>query len=531
MSSNQGSDKLSSRPRAAQYIRMSTDRQVYSPEGQAAAIAVYAISHNIDVVRTYRDEGRSGLSLNGRDGLKQLLADVQSGLADFDLILVYDVSRWGRFQDIDESAHHEFLCKQAGKKVIYCAEQFENDDSPASVLVKALKRMMAGEYSRELSVRIRDAQHRLAAKGFRQGGPAGIGLRRMMVDREGQPKGLIPIGERKTYQSDRVVLVPGPKEEVDVVRFMFHALVKRHFTTRDIADHLNAKGAPTPSERPWNAKSVRNILSNPKYAGHNRRGFFPRDIGRGGKRKRVDPTTCTLIRDTFEPLVSPKVFDQAQALLADHRPRYSTERIVDQLRQLLTARGTLSLKIIKEAKGIVGASTVSHRFGSLAPVYKTLGYTPARNPEYLVTRTRLREIKDKLLTEVVEGLKGMGLVVHVLCAKDALLLANNRIVIGSTVARRQISPSKTLRWRALFQAHRAFNVALIRLVDEPMQQVIADYAFTGLDTKRFEKNLYAATISKFDAERLESVSQFCSLIADLMAAVKTPRLAMGRMVW
>ena len=35
-------------------------------------------------------------------GLKQLIADVESGTADFDVILVYDVSRWGRFLDIDE---------------------------------------------------------------------------------------------------------------------------------------------------------------------------------------------------------------------------------------------------------------------------------------------------------------------------------------------------------------------------------------------------------------------------------------------
>jgi hypothetical protein len=31
-------------------------------------------------------------------------------------------SRWGRFQDADESAHYEFLCKSAGIPVHYCAE-------------------------------------------------------------------------------------------------------------------------------------------------------------------------------------------------------------------------------------------------------------------------------------------------------------------------------------------------------------------------------------------------------------------------
>jgi hypothetical protein len=33
------------------------------------------------------------------------------------VILVLDVSRWGRFQDIDESAYYEFLCRRAGMQV------------------------------------------------------------------------------------------------------------------------------------------------------------------------------------------------------------------------------------------------------------------------------------------------------------------------------------------------------------------------------------------------------------------------------
>jgi hypothetical protein len=68
--------------------------------------------------------------------------------------LVLDVSRWGRFQDVDESAYYEFLCRQSGVRVQYCAESFVNDLSPYSNLVKAIKRMMAAEYSRELGVKV-----------------------------------------------------------------------------------------------------------------------------------------------------------------------------------------------------------------------------------------------------------------------------------------------------------------------------------------------------------------------------------------
>jgi len=105
--------------RAAQYVRMSTIHQRYSIENQAAAIAAYALRYNFTIVRTYRDDGISGLRIEKREGLKQLITDVCSGSADFSRILVYDVSRWGRFQDVDESAHYEFLCRKAGIRVEY----------------------------------------------------------------------------------------------------------------------------------------------------------------------------------------------------------------------------------------------------------------------------------------------------------------------------------------------------------------------------------------------------------------------------
>ena len=122
--------------RAAQYVRMSTDYQRYSIQNQATTIAAYAQQKNLAIVRTYVDEGRSGLRIKGRPGLIELIEDIQSGRADFDHILVYDVSRWGRFQDVDESAHYEFVCKQKGVNVAYCAEQFDNDGSLLSSIVK-----------------------------------------------------------------------------------------------------------------------------------------------------------------------------------------------------------------------------------------------------------------------------------------------------------------------------------------------------------------------------------------------------------
>ncbi len=84
--------------RAAQYVRMSTDKQRYSIQNQAAFIAAYAHAQSLTIVRTYADEGESGLRIKNRAGLLQLIADVSGGKADYEHLLVYDVSRWGRFR-------------------------------------------------------------------------------------------------------------------------------------------------------------------------------------------------------------------------------------------------------------------------------------------------------------------------------------------------------------------------------------------------------------------------------------------------
>ena len=69
--------------RAVEYVRMSTEHQQYSTENQLDAIRAYAAKRSLVIVRTYADAGKSGLRIDGRDALKQLIQDVQSGAADF----------------------------------------------------------------------------------------------------------------------------------------------------------------------------------------------------------------------------------------------------------------------------------------------------------------------------------------------------------------------------------------------------------------------------------------------------------------
>jgi len=262
--------------RAAQYVRMSTTHQRYSTENQAATMAAYAGSRNLSIVRTYRDDGVSGLKIDKRQGLKQLIADVCSGRADYSHVLVYDVSRWGRFQDIDEAAHYEFLCRQAGIMVHYCAEHFDNDGSFLSNIAKNIKRVMAAEWSRELSAKVHAGQCRISALGFRVGGPLTYALRRELVDENRISKGYLKRGQQKNLKTDRVVLKLGPPEEVEVVGRIFSEYVEKRHSEEEIARRLNHDSVPNHRRRPWTRSMINSILRNENYIGntvYNRQSF------------------------------------------------------------------------------------------------------------------------------------------------------------------------------------------------------------------------------------------------------------------
>lgn len=223
----------------------------------------------MEIVKTYTGAGKSGLTIGNRNGLQRLITDVESGTAGFSAILVYDVSRWGRFQDADESAYYEYRCRRASIPVHYCAEPFANDGTPYAALIKTIKRMMAAEYSRDLSVRVFAGQSRVTELGFRQGGTAGLGFRRLLVDQHGRPKSVLSRGEEKSIATDRVVLIPGPSEEIAAVNEVFRLYAVDRKSPTEIARLLNERGTPYEQGREWIRFIVRRMVTNPKYIGAN----------------------------------------------------------------------------------------------------------------------------------------------------------------------------------------------------------------------------------------------------------------------
>jgi DNA invertase Pin-like site-specific DNA recombinase len=432
------------RTRAAQYVRMSTEHQQYSTDNQKDALRQYADASDYEIVATYEDSGRSGLNIEGRPALQQLLRDIESGAAGFDVVIVYDVSRWGRFQNIDESASYEFRCNVAGVRIEYSAEQFANDGTIASDVMKTIKRGMAAETSRLLSVKVFAGQFRLINMGYRQGGPPGYGLRRLLIDQHGNRKGLLVRHEHKSIQTDRVILVPGPPEEIEVVRAIYKSFVDGERSEAEIALDLNARGILSDLNRPWTRGNIHQILINEKYIGNNVWNRSSSKLKK--KRVRNAPDLWARAEGAFEAIVDRLLFERAQEIILTRSAKLSDGEMLAILEKLLRRHGSLSGMIIDETPSCPSSSAFQARFGSLLRAYNLVGYTPGRNYSYIEANQRLRAMHPDIVHSTIQGIVVLGASAEPQ-GESGLLLINGEFTVSIVIVRCFSTPAGSLRWK------------------------------------------------------------------------------------
>jgi len=335
-----------------------------------------------------------------------LLLEVISTKADFDHVLVYDVSRWGRFQDADESAYYEYTCKQANISLHYCVEQFLNDGSAYSALIKALKRTMAGEYSRELSVKVYAAQARFAGMGFHQGGSPGSGFKRLLVDARGGAKGWLQPGERKGLQSDRILLVPGPKKDIAVIRQIFKWFTVEGRSEGEIATLLNRRRIKPefctrwPNYTQWTRQRVHQILTNPKYMGT---VVYNRTNSKLSGKIVSNPIEDWVCKEgAIEPIVGAEQYLKVQQIVKDRSQALNDYHILERLSRLLKTTGRLSTTIINKDRETPCIWSIYRRFKSLSAVYELIGYSSKRDNQGIAERRKER-LKAKGTRSLGEG--------------------------------------------------------------------------------------------------------------------------------
>lgn len=499
-----------SRPRAARYVRMSTEHQKYSTENQAETIRRYAEQRGIDIVRSYADEGKSGLRLDGREALQRLMRDVESGSADFTIVLVYDVSRWGRFQDPDQGAYLEHICTRAGITVQYCAEQFENDGSLSATIIKSMKRAMAGEYSRELSTKVFAGQCRLISMGFRQGGMAGYGLRRQLVDEHRRPKAELAHGEQKSLQTDRVVLVPGPRDELRTVRRMYRLFVEQRRSESEIAAILNSERILTDLGRPWTRGTVHQVLTNEKYVGNN---VFNR-VSFKLKKKRVRNPPELLVRadGAFDAVVDAALFAAAREIIDARSRRLSDAEMLDRLTALYDGTGWLSALVIDEREDMPSSSAYRNRFGTLLRAYALVGFDPSRDYRYVETNRFLRSLHPQQLADTIAAIERVGGTVARDAATD-LLTVNGEFTASIVIVRCFETRAGALRWKIRLDTGLRPDITVALRMDRDNRDVLDYYLLPRFDFNNTRLRMAEENGLHLDAYRFDTLDPFLALTA------------------
>ncbi|MBR1187270.1 recombinase family protein [Bradyrhizobium sp. AUGA SZCCT0160] len=500
--------------RAAQYVRMSTDEQDYSPFNQEKAIAAYALAHNIMVVRKYADEGRSGLNLDSRPGFKEMLRDVQAGQTHYSIILVYDVSRWGRFQDVDEGAYYEQICKKAGVRVIFCAEDFKDDGSLASTLLKAMDRVEAAKYSLRLSTRVFAGQCNLGSRGFWQGAPAGYGLRRALFDASGSPRTILAAGERKFIQSDRVILHPGPADEVEIVRRIFRSFALDGKGEIAIAKELNDEGRVNQFGRPWSRGTISHILSNEKYMGNN---IYNRTSHKlKGKCVKNPPEMWIRSANAFEAVVDPILFDAVQRKMGELTYRKSNQRMLDDLRSLLASKGRLTSKLIDDAELLPCSGSYHQRFGSLLKAYELIGYQPKIKVAAIAARLEARTKRRRILSDIFADLERSGLDVRFDWGKRAYVV-NSKLTVAIYLLRRLRGKRGPPQW-TIRQRRKSNTKLVIGVRTDAANDSVHDYLLlrpAGLSARLRNSDV---NVEDLGATSIETIADLTRTLRDATTA-------------
>ena len=355
--------------RAVAYYRHSAqDRQENSVPIQQEQVRQWARENGVEIIHEFADRGKSGLTAEGRDGFNDMMENWVKARRDFDFVLCLDVSRWGRFQDIDLSATYSADCKRHGKQVIYTTLGKPKPNDQLYQVYVQFERFRAAQYSKELSDKVFRGCVKIAEQGFWAGGKPPYALQRMLLDEARRPVQLLAPGQRKSIQNQRVTLAPGDELHVATVQRIFREFTETLRSMHDIAEGLNRDGINSPGGGRWDRSKIRRILLNELYVGTL---IYNRTTQKLKTPTRHNPKE-EWIRSpgAFDPIVEQEEFDKAQRILTQAALRYTPEFMLEQLKRVLKEHEFVRPALLRADALAPSPSTYAKRFTSLDSAYQ-----------------------------------------------------------------------------------------------------------------------------------------------------------------
>jgi len=475
--------------RAVAYYRHSAqDRQENSIPLQQEQVCEFAQEHGIEIIKEFADAGKSGLDVEGRPAFTEMMDEWVKKRKDFDYVLCLDVSRWGRFQDIDLSAQYSAECKKHGKQVIYTTIGKPREDDPLYPVYVQFERFRAAQYSRELSDKVWRGCVKIAEQGYWAGGPPPYGFRRLLLDEAREPLHVLEPGQRKGIQNQRVTLVEGLAVEVAVVRRIFHEFTELGYSEYRIAEGLNGDGILSPGGFRWGAGSVLSILRNEKYAGTMVYNQTSQKLKTPCRRN--PPEDWVRTPGAFEGIVTYEQFTKAQQILDQRRRKYDPKQMLGQLDDLCKQHGLFRSSLLRTDEAIPAAGTYARHFGSLDFAFQQM---------FADERERAREqVHEQIRRQVPE----------VLPYADFLVL-DQRLTLSVQPAV-PIANGYSAYWPFRPDDRRVIDMTLGVLLSQPRDFNILGYValprwFAGSKTFRFSSS--SARVDMFGRCDLEFLQQ------------------------
>lgn len=239
--------------KAVIYIRVSTEKQVregFSLEGQMEELTKYANLNDLEVVKIYVEEGKSGKSIEGREEFQQMLSDISTGTIETDFVVVYKMSRFGRSaRDTLNSLH---FIQDYGVHLL-SKEDGLDTSKPMGNLIATILSAVAEMERDNIIVQTSMGKETKARKG-------------------GFIGGICPYGYEKDYENEKFVPIP---HQAEIVKLIFDKFVNEGMSYSALSNFLNSqgikkdkiKGKENRKFTDWSMEQIKNILKSEVYIG------------------------------------------------------------------------------------------------------------------------------------------------------------------------------------------------------------------------------------------------------------------------
>lgn len=225
--------------KAIAYARYSSNNQrEESIDAQLRAIREYCKRNNIQLVEVFYDEAVTG-KFDTRDDFQKMIRGILKGHYVVDLVLVHKFNRFARNKY--DSAIYKKRLKEIGVRVVSVTQNI--DDTPEGAMMESFLEAMDEYYSANLALEVQKGLRENALQGKHAGGKVLFGL---------------DLDENGFYK---------PNDNAPIVKRIFEEYAAGVPKT-EICERLNREGYRNRKGRPFNTRTLTDLLKNEKYIGN-----------------------------------------------------------------------------------------------------------------------------------------------------------------------------------------------------------------------------------------------------------------------